>query len=276
MSRSLFLPAASMLAVTGPWVKAISVVAGMHLGVAGVMTARALVMPSDDVVDGTQVVMEFAPIVTSAQSEFAPEAQNHDAEDRQATPHLEETLSKQREIDLPTEQTSPATPVEEELRMAQEKTQKESKTQTELQTTEAMVEQKQETPSQASVAAEAAPEENGQPVNETAAAPDEGDAPEAKRRIDAWQRKLFVHIVRYKRYPDQARAKRLKGETLVAFSLDNQGKVSNLKVVRASGSQLLDLAAISVIERASPLPAPPPQLAAQALEFAIPIRFAAK
>ena len=276
MSRSLFLPAASLIASTSPWAKAVAVVVGLHMGAAGIVTARALVMPVDDAISGAEMVIEFAPVVTSAESEFAPEAQNHDADDKQATPHLDEALSRKREVDLPTEQTSPTTPVEEDLRMAQEKTQKESETQTELQTTEAMTEQKQEVSSQASVAAESSPEQTGTPVADASAAPEEGSSAEAKRKIEAWQRKLFVHIVRHKRYPDQARSQRLTGETLISFRLDRQGQVSALKVARSSGSSLLDGAALAVLERASPLPAPPAQLTDQSLDFSIPMRFAAK
>ena len=54
---------------------------------------------------------------------------------------------------------------------------------------------------------------------ETAKAPEEGNSAEAQRRIEAWQRQIFAHIVRFKRYPEEGRAKRLNGETLVAFSL---------------------------------------------------------
>lgn len=276
MSRSLFLPAASPIAVAGPWTKSAALVASLHLGIVGFATARILSPLSDNVIAGAEMVIEFAPVFASAESQFAPEAQDRDAEDKQAAPHLDETLSKKRELDLPTEQASPTTPVEDDLKMAQERTRKESETATELQTTEAMVEQKQDVSSQASTAAESAPEQIGKPDDKVAAAPSEGNAAEARRQIEEWQRKIFAQIVRHKRYPEEARARRLTGETLLAFSLDRQGQVSNLRVLQSSGSPVLDKAAMVVLERANPLPRPPAHLSDRALDLTLPMRFAAK
>lgn len=276
MSRSVFLPAASILASAGPWAKSVALVAGLHAGVAGVAAARILAPQTTDAIAGAELVIESAAVVTSAESEFTPEAQNRDAEEKPDTPHVDENLSQKREVDLPTEQASPTTPVENDLRMAQERTKNERDKPTEMQTTEAMVEQKRDTPSQASKATESAPEQNGKPQAETAAAPTEGNAQDAKRRIEEWQRKIFSQIVRHKRYPDAARAKRLSGESLIAFRLDRQGHVSNVRVLKTSGLLVLDAAAVAVIERANPLPPPPAQLSDQALELSIPIRFSVK
>jgi protein TonB len=145
-----------------------------------------------------------------------------------------------------------------------------------LQATEAMIEQKQEVSSRASLAADTAPEQAGKPEDAASVAPDEGSAIEAKRKIEAWQRKIFAHIVRHKRYPGEARAKALAGETLIAFTLDRQGHVANLRIARSSGHAVLDRAAIQVLERADPLPVPPVQLASQNLDFSVPMRFSAK
>ncbi|HUN13184.1 MAG TPA: energy transducer TonB [Rhabdaerophilum sp.] len=276
MSRSAFLPAASLTAATLPWAKSLALVAGLHAGIAGFAAAHLMLPTASDAISGAEMVIEFAPLVTSAESEFSPEAQNREAEDKPATPHVDENLSQKRETDLPTEQASPTTPVENDLRMAQERTRNESEKTTEMQTTEAMVEQKQDTPSQASKAADSAPEQNGKPEDETAVAPTEGNAEEAKRRIEEWQRKIFAQVVRHKRYPEAARAKRLTGETLLAFRIDRQGQVSDLRVLRSSGSAVLDKAAVAVIERANPLPPPPAQLSDRALELSLPMRFAAK
>lgn len=274
--HSLFLPAASTASLLSPWLRAAGIVAGLHLGVAGAIGAHGLMQPASVEEFGAETVIEFAAMVTSAESDFAPEAADRDAEDRQATPHLDETLSKKREDDLPAEQASPAEAVED-LRMAAERTQKEKEdAPAEQQATEAMAQQAQSTSSQASIAADSAPEQTGAIEQEVAKAPEEGNSAEAQRRIEAWQRQIFAHIVRFKRYPEEGRAKRLAGETLVAFSLDRDGMVANLRVARSSGSVLLDQAALGVLKRATPLPRPPATLRGDALDFSLPMRFALK
>lgn len=275
MTRSSpFLPPVSSAAALSVWLRAAGIVAGLHLGVAGAVSARGFMQPASVEEFGAESVIEFAPVVTSAESDFAPEAADRDAEDKPATPHLDETLSKKREDDLPTEQASPAEAVED-LRMAAERTQKEKEdAPAEQQATEAMAQQEQSISSQASVAADSAPEQTGAIEQVTSKAPEEGNSAEAQRRIEAWQRQIFAHIVRFKRYPEEGRAKRLSGETLVAFSLDRDGGVDNLRVARSSGSALLDQAALGVLRRAAPLPKPPAALKGDALAFSLPMRFA--
>ncbi|OYU47310.1 MAG: hypothetical protein CFE31_17470 [Rhizobiales bacterium PAR1] len=276
MQHSPFLAPVSVVVTLAPWAKSLAIVAGLHLGAAGVAGARIMLAPVADDIAGGETVIEFSPVVASAESVFTLESADHDAEDRPATSHLDETLSKKREVDLPTEQASPTTPVDEDLRLAQERTLKESDTQTEVQTSEAMVEQKQEQSSQANTVAEAAPEQMGQTEGDVARAPDEGNAAEARRKIEDWQRRIFTHIVRFKHYPEQARAKRLGGEALVSFTLDADGRVSDVQVVRSAGHALLDQAAVAVLQRANPLPKPPVQLAGSNLAFTLPMRFSAK
>lgn len=276
LSRSSFLPAASTAMVVAPWVKSTLLVASLHAGIAGLATARLLPAAPDNNLAGAELVVEFAALTTSAETEFAPETQDRNAEDKPALPHLDESLSEKRESDLPTEQASPATPEDDALKLAQERTRKESDTPNEMQATEAMAEQKQDLASRASTASDSAPEQRGKPEAAVQAAPEEGNAAEAQRQVEAWQRRIFSHIARHKRYPEAARPKRLTGETLVAFRLDAAGQVQDLRVVRPSGAEILDLAALEVLRKASPLPPPPASVQVSAMEFTIPLRFSAK
>lgn len=60
-----------------------------------------------------------------------------------------------------------------------------------------------------------------------------------------------------KRYPLIARRQHWEGKVGVRFTINSSLKVEDIKVVSSSGHQILDRAAISAIESASPFPAPP-------------------
>ena len=73
----------------------------------------------------------------------------------------------------------------------------------------------------------------------------------------SWQKQLMSHLNRFKRYPDAARARGLRGVTNVAFTIDRSGRVMSAQVAQGSGSLLLDEEAVAIIQRSSPMPAPP-------------------
>lgn len=255
-----------------PWLRAGLAALALHLMLAGAFSAHIWLSPAATEDYGVQDAIEFAPLIASAETEHRPDAAEADTEDRQAMPETAEALSQKQDRELPTEQASP-TEADPDLRMTMERTQKESdKPFEQQQATEAMKSQQAQTSSQASTAAESAPDQSGD-AHDRASAPDVGAALEAKRRMEQWQKKLFAHIVKFKRYPLSARGRRLAGEAQVSFSLDAGGEVLALKLVRASGHHELDTAALDWIMRASPMPAPPP--AAIRREFALPMKFTA-
>ena len=243
----------------------------LHLMLAGAFGAHHLLSPASAEDYGAEDAIEFAPLVASAESEQVPDAAENDAEDRQAMPETNEALSQKQDKEHPTAQASP-NDADLDLRMSMERTNKETdKPFEQQQATEAMQSQQAQTSSQASVAAQSAPDQSGA-ANEIASAPDVGSALDAKRRMEAWQKKLFAHIVKFKRYPPAARGRRLSGEAQVSFALDASGEVLALKLARTSGHDVLDTAALDWMMRASPLPAPP--AAAVKREFALPMKFA--
>jgi protein TonB len=88
-----------------------------------------------------------------------------------------------------------------------------------------------------------------------------------------WQSKLVGWLARYKRYPRLAQEQHQQGTALLRFSMDRQGRVLSAQLARGSGFSLLDDEAMALIQRAQPLPAPPPELAGERLELVIPIEF---
>jgi protein TonB len=49
--------------------------------------------------------------------------------------------------------------------------------------------------------------------------------------------------------------------------------VHHARIVRSTGSSLLDDATLALIERAQPLPPPPPEIAGAEIAIVVPIRY---
>lgn len=98
------------------------------------------------------------------------------------------------------------------------------------------------------------PSEN-KPAAPQLAAP---SVPSAAERT--WQSELFNHLARYKRYPEDARRRGLKGTNRLRFVIDSNGMVLSYELVGKTGSASLDRATLQTIRRAQPLPKPPAEL----------------
>jgi protein TonB len=85
-----------------------------------------------------------------------------------------------------------------------------------------------------------------------------------------WQARLAAHLERRKRYPAEARRAREQGTAYVRFTIDTSGNVGSVSLSRSSGYPALDQEVLSLVRRASPVPAPPPGVART---IVVPIRF---
>ena len=90
-------------------------------------------------------------------------------------------------------------------------------------------------------------------------------------QIVTWQRLMSMQLERYKRYPSQARGE--QGETTLTFTIDRQGHLLSSRVVRSAGSAALDAAALAMLGRAQPFPAPPAGIADEQLTITVPVRY---
>jgi protein TonB len=70
-------------------------------------------------------------------------------------------------------------------------------------------------------------------------------------------------------YPAKARRLRQEGEVLVSFRVVEDGSVEDLTVEETSGFEVLDDAAVRLVESCSPFPLPPHSPFA----FRIPVRY---
>jgi protein TonB len=108
---------------------------------------------------------------------------------------------------------------------------------------------------------------------ERAAAPMPGASSRNADAVPNWRSQLVARLERYKRYPSQAQSRGEQGVAQLAFSVDRSGGVHHARIVRSSGSSLLDEATLALLERAAPLPPPPPEIAGAQIAIVVPIRY---
>jgi TonB family protein len=134
----------------------------------------------------------------------------------------------------------------------------------------------QAAPSDPSVASEATavPRVEAAVQSPRSVAPSLGTGESALRERVTWQKELLAHFDKYKRYPTDRSLKR--AQVIVSFDLDRLGHVLAVRVVKGSGDASFDHAAVAMLERANPVPPPPPLVADQGLTFKLPVNFDVK
>jgi len=84
---------------------------------------------------------------------------------------------------------------------------------------------------------------------------------------------LQAWLEKHKEYPARARARRQQGTVLLYFEMSRDGKVSAASIREGSGHSALDKEAIALLERAAPLPPPPPDFGGERIKMVIPVQF---
>lgn len=106
---------------------------------------------------------------------------------------------------------------------------------------------------------------------ERAAALAPGASAQDLNALPNWKSLLVATLERSKRYPAQARGDH--GVAQLAFSVDRRGGVHHARILRSSGSSVLDGETLAMLERATPLPPPPPEVAGAEIAIVVPIRY---
>ncbi|RPE67340.1 outer membrane transport energization protein TonB [Pacificibacter maritimus] len=113
-------------------------------------------------------------------------------------------------------------------------------------------------------------------------AADKGDTAQAKSegltavemaQIADWQKSIVVRIAAARKYPAQARSKKIEGEVRMRFSIDQYGVIISRSVETTSGAAILDQAALDVLDGIEKLPTPPQSLAREAITMIVPINY---
>jgi TonB family protein len=109
------------------------------------------------------------------------------------------------------------------------------------------------------------------PVAARSTTRDQGTGQSRERARVTWQKELLARIDGYKRYPPERINQ--SAEILLTMRLDRTGRVVSAAIARSSGDGAFDHAALAMIERANPVPAPPPLIADEGLDFSLPVIF---
>jgi len=92
--------------------------------------------------------------------------------------------------------------------------------------------------------------------------------------VEAWRKKIASQLASKKVFPTGAAGQ--SGTAKVRFVIDRQGKLISRTLVESSGSELLDAAALTMVERAEPFPQSPADMKDEELSFTVPVIFAGR
>ncbi len=128
--------------------------------------------------------------------------------------------------------------------------------------------------SQAPVPITTAPQVPEAAVGPVAAAPAQG-LPSVRNSdaIPTWRNRIVSLLERNKRYPSAAQARHQQGTAQLAFSIDRSGRLTSSRILRSSGSTLLDNATLELVRRAQPFPPPPAEIPGGVISLSVPIKF---
>ncbi len=91
--------------------------------------------------------------------------------------------------------------------------------------------------------------------------------------VRRWESTLVAHIERFKRYPAEAQMRHQEGTPMLRFTMTRDGRVLSFGLANSSGHELLDQEAMSLMERAQPLPPLPPEVPQATIQLVVPLRF---
>jgi len=109
-------------------------------------------------------------------------------------------------------------------------------------------------------------------VHSRAPAPGVGET--ARRAALTWQKHLVAHLDRAKRYPAEGGGRSVTIK--LRFRIDRSGRLQMAEPAAAGQDEAFESAALAMLRRADPVPAPPPEIADAGLTFALPVVFRAK
>jgi TonB family protein len=84
---------------------------------------------------------------------------------------------------------------------------------------------------------------------------------------------VHAHLARFHHVPIDMTQRRDSGEAVIRFSIDAQGRVGSVRLLRSSGNARIDAEAQATARRASPFPQPPDR---RGQEFDAPLRYSVR
>lgn len=247
------------------WIFAAVIALALHIGGAALAIAHLQAEEADDALGASAI--EIGLELASVRREVTDLPPGPDTDASTASPQLAEQKAEVKETELP--QDKP-TETEEADRVV---TENESKKPEEDDPKIAAVQTQASTESVASEAT-ATPSSEAIPEGERSVAPAIGTGETARRVRATWQKELVAHLDKHKRYPADRSQKTAKIE--IRFTLDRMGRVLETTIEKSSGDTAFDEAALAMVRRSDPVPAPPPLIADDGLSFTLPVIFRIK
>ena len=84
---------------------------------------------------------------------------------------------------------------------------------------------------------------------------------------------LFKVISTAHHYPEEAKQQGLTGETIIRFTINPDGALDEVDIIKSSGFDILDKAALKTIRNAAPFASLPKEIGQKQLTFRLPMRF---
>jgi len=247
------------------WIFAGVAALALHLGGAALAVAH-LHNDEADNPSGAPAI-EIGLELASVHREVTDLPSGPDTDASVASPQLAEQKAEVKETDLPKDTPTEAEDADRVVTQNESEKPKED---------EAKLAAVQTSASTESVEAEATatPSSDAIPEGPRSIAPAQGTGETARRVRATWQKQLLAHLDKHKRYPHERAQK--SAEIYVRFTLDRMGHVLSTSIDKGSGDSALDEAALAMVKRSDPVPAPPPLVADEGLSFTLPVIFRVK
>ncbi|WP_296615416.1 energy transducer TonB [Sphingomonas sp.] len=111
------------------------------------------------------------------------------------------------------------------------------------------------------------------PNKDAPKAPSFGDPVQSATAEQNWYSKVLAALERKKRYPGEAQRSGQEDVVYVKIFVDRSGRVMQSRISKSHGFGLLDDEVMSLVRRASPLPAPPKEVTGQTIDLLVPVEF---
>ena len=254
----------------GRWAGAATVVCALHAG--GV--ALALMSWQEEDLDdaGGALNVEMAPLPAAVPVDSPDWAHGPEQEQAKLTHEAAKPVVEEVEKDIPRVDPSPAP--EPEVALPKPQPEEEDKPKEQEEPKEAALQEP--TPEQDTDApiTSAPPRVEAQPSPGATRSPSQSAS--LGREHERWAIKMSQRLQRFKRYPEAAERRGIKGVTIVRFTVDRSGQLVASEVLQSSGSPILDEEALALLKRASPFPAPPDGIPDALLENNMAVEFEMK
>ena len=244
------------------WVIAAVMAVGLHLG--GVALALAN-LRGDDGDEGLGAAgAEYAVELASPDVPEEAAPPGAPADEQQAVQEMAQQKAEVKDTALPQEK-----PVEADApdRIVTEDTAKKQK---EEEAKVAKVETNAQEAQQASEQAAPTKLEDARQA-ETTKAPNPGIGKDKLAMTARWGKKISAYLDLHKKFPENGKVKTAKVK--IALVLNRVGKVLSVAVLESSGDAAFDDAAVSMVHRSDPVPAPPADLTEDQFSFSLDVNY---